>query len=87
MRHYTTLPDETEISYSNLLNENSAETVYVHFERPTIKGFDSARIALPAYRWLFVNGYSNTEINSFEELIKLHENEIISLSRMPEREN
>ncbi len=34
MYPYMTLPDETLITHSHLLDENGTKTVEVHFERP-----------------------------------------------------
>ena len=70
MYPYITLADETEITHSNLLEQNGVQTVEVHFERPTEHGFDSARCVLPSYQWKFNGGYSNAEILFFEELLR-----------------
>lgn len=70
MYPYITLADETEITHSNLLEQNGVQTVEVHFERPTEHGFDSARCVLPFYQWKFNDGYSNAEILFFEELLR-----------------
>ena len=70
MYPYITLADETEITHSNLLEQNGVQTVEVHFERPTEHGFDSARCVLPSYQWKFNDGYSNAEILFFEELLR-----------------
>ena len=48
------------------------EEVIVNFERPTENGFDSARCELPDYKWTERMGYSDEEIEMFEEL--LHSN-------------
>lgn len=70
MYPYITLADETEITHSNLLEQNGVQTVEVHFERPTEHGFDSARCVLPSYQWRFNDGYSDAEILFFEELLR-----------------
>lgn len=69
MYPYLTLEDETEIVHSQIINDDGIEKVEVHFERPTEKGFDSARCVLPEYKWLFNEGYSKDEIKFFEELL------------------
>lgn len=69
---YMTLADETEIVHSHLIEQNGTEKIIVHFERPTENGFDSARCELPAFRWVLKNGYSDTKIADFEELLKQH---------------
>ena len=70
MYPYITLADETEITHSDLLDRDGAQTVEVHFERPTEHGFDSARCILPSYQWKFNEGYSQDEIRFFEELLR-----------------
>ncbi len=70
MYPYMTLADETEIVHSQIIEENGIKKVLVHFERPTEDGFDSARCELPEYRWLYHEGYSDTEIQKFEQLLQ-----------------
>ena len=72
MYPYMVLSDETEIVHSQIIEEDGKQKVLVNFERPTEKGFDSARCELPDYRWIFRDGYSDEEIKLFEEL--LHSN-------------
>ena len=48
---YMTLADGTEIVYTNVFEEDGIKKVEVHFERPTEKGFDTARCQLPSYTW------------------------------------
>ena len=72
MYSYMTLPDGTEINHTQVLTEKGAPTVEVHFERPVDGGFKSARCELPSYTWLFNDGYSDSEIAFFTEL--LHHN-------------
>jgi hypothetical protein len=70
MYGYITLADETEIVHSHLIEEDGIKKVIVHFERPTEKGFDSARCSLPFYEWIKIDGYSETEIRNFEKILK-----------------
>lgn len=70
MYPYMTLADETEIVHSQIIEEDGKKKVFVHFERPTDNGFDSARCELPDYKWLSAEGYSEEELNMFEELLK-----------------
>lgn len=72
MYPYMTLADETEIVYSQIIEEDGLQKVLVHFERPTEEGFDSARCELPEYKWILNEGYSSEEIAMFEQL--LHSN-------------
>lgn len=72
MYPYMKLADETEIVHSHLIEEDGVQKVIVHFERPTENGFDSARCVLPTYEWVLKDGYSEIEIQKFDEL--LHNN-------------
>lgn len=72
MYPYMSLPDETEIVHSQLIDDGTSKKVIVHFERPTEEGFDSARCELPGYHWVYNEGYSDEEIQLFEQL--LHSN-------------
>jgi GTP cyclohydrolase II len=49
MYPYMTLPDETEIIHSQIIEEDRIQKVLVHFECPTDNGFGSARCSLPEY--------------------------------------
>ena len=72
MYPYMTLADETEIVHSQIIEKDGMKKVIVNFERPTENGFDSARCELPDYKWTERIGYSEEEIEMFEEL--LHSN-------------
>ena len=72
MYHYMTLADETEIVHSHLKDENAIKTVLVHFERPKLEGFDSARISLPSYEWIIRDGFTDDEIKVFEDYSARH---------------
>lgn len=66
MYPYMTLADETEILHSHIMDVDGILKVEVHFERPTIEGFDTARCVLPNYSWIKREGYSEDEIAIFE---------------------
>ena len=70
MYPYITLADETEIVHSHLLGDGEEKSVEVHFERPKLDGFDSARCSLPSYEWLFKDGFTDNEIKMFERLLR-----------------
>ena len=70
MYPYMTLFDETEVVHSHIINENGVNKVLVHFERPTEDGFDSARCELPSYKWLYNEGYSESEIDFFNHYLE-----------------
>lgn len=73
MYPYMTLPDETEIVHSQIIDDGEIQKVIVHFERPTNNGFDSARCELPGYDWIIKDGYTNEEIAFFEKLLQSNE--------------
>ena len=66
------LADDTEITHSHVIDENDGKQVEVHFERPTDGGFDCARCVLPSYQWIKREGYTDAEIEEFEQF--LHNN-------------
>jgi len=70
MYPYMILAGEIEITHSHIIEKNGQKEVEVHFERPTNKGFDSARCALPSYRWIEKRGFSIEEIEEFEQFLK-----------------
>ena len=70
MYPYITLADETEITFSHILDRNDRREVEVHFERPTEEGFDTARCVLPSYEWIIREGFLDGEILFFEELLR-----------------
>ena len=73
MYPYIEFPDETLVTHSQVLNENDeAKAIEVHFERPKPYGFDSARIRLPSYTWLFRDGFAADEITLFENFAERH---------------
>ena len=67
---YITLADETEIVHTQTFIENGLECVEVHFERPSDNGFESARCVLPSYKWILRDGFSDKEIEEFEEFLR-----------------
>ena len=66
---YMTLPDETEIVHSEIINKDGKKFVKVYIERPTEGGFDSAICWLPDYRWEDVKGFSQKDIDYFSDII------------------
>lgn len=70
MYPYMSLSDETEIVHSQIIEEDGEQKVIVNFERPTETGFDSARCELPNYHWIEKSGYSEEEIQLFEQLLR-----------------
>ena len=70
MYPYMKFEDETEVTFSQIINKDGVDTVEVHFERPTDDGFDSARCELPSYKWIIREGYSEEEIKKFTEFLE-----------------
>lgn len=72
MYPYMKLNDETEITHSQVFEQDGEKKVEVYFERPTEDSFDYARAELPSYKWLEKSGYSEEELDFFQQL--LHSN-------------
>lgn len=72
MYPYMILADETEITHSQIIEENGKQCVEVHFERPKEGGFDTARCSLPTYIWIKREGFSDKEMEMFDKF--LHSN-------------
>ena len=70
MYPYITLADNTLITHSHLMGKGEQKTVEVHFERPKPYGFDIARCVLPSYEWIIRDGFTDNDINKFEQLLK-----------------
>ena len=67
MYSYITLPDETSIAYSYILED---QTVQVSVERPVDGGFDSATCFLPLAVWQQSEGFSASELDNLTALIR-----------------
>lgn len=72
MYPYITLADETKIFHSYLMDPYGAKTVEVLFKRCVERVSCSARCSLPSYEWKFNEGFSEEEIDFFNEF--LHHN-------------
>ena len=67
MYPFLTLDDQTEIVHSQLLDDGS---VKVYVEKPDEKDcFHYATCFLPEYRWEDVSGFSEAEIQKYQEII------------------
>lgn len=64
--------DGTEVVFSDIIiNEQGEETIQIHFERPTERGFDSIRFELPSYKILYKEGeYTEEEIELFKTVVE-----------------
>ena len=67
MYPFMKLENNTEIVHSEWLAD---ETVKVYIEQPVYEGFKSAYCRLPSYAWSEVDGFSETEIEQFQEILE-----------------
>ncbi len=68
MYPFLTLNDETEIVHSEMKPDGR---VKVYLERPDERdGFHSAVCWLPGYQWEAVHGFSQEEVEGFQELLE-----------------
>lgn len=81
MYRFMTLDDGTEVVHSDAYTEDNTETVKVYFEKPVFGGFHSAECYLPDYKWENINGFSQNEIDSFNEYLHSVAHIIIRLAR------
>ncbi|MCI9197742.1 MAG: hypothetical protein HFH56_06035 [Lachnospiraceae bacterium] len=78
---FMTLNDGTDIVHSELLSAKGNEYVKVCIERPVNGGFQSAVCYLPDYSWENIQGFSQDDISTFQELIESLAHIIIQLSK------
>jgi len=78
MYPFLQLNDQTEIVHSHMLDDGS---VKVYIEKPIDGGFQSAVCFLPEYRWQEINGFENTDIQSFQSLLESVAHLIIQFSQ------
>lgn len=68
MYPFLELPDQTQIVHGDMREDGS---VKVYIEKPDAEDcFHNAVCWLPAYRWENVNGFSEEEIRSYQEIIE-----------------
>ena len=78
MYPYLTLNDGTEITHSEMKPDGR---VKVCIETPDVKdGFHHAVCWLPSYEWSEVNGYSEQEMSSFQQLLRNNAHAIMEFS-------
>lgn len=78
---FMTLNDGTEIVHSETIESSGKETVEVRIEKPVYGGFYSATCWLPEYRWENIEGFSQEDINYFQELLESVAHIILQLGR------
>ncbi len=69
MYPYMTLPDDTEITHSDIINNNGKEQVQVYIETPIEGGFKDATCILPDYEWT-VHGYTEEEMKYYKDFVE-----------------
>ena len=75
---FMTLSDNTEVVHSEMHPDG---TVKVYFEKPIFQGFKSVECILPGYEWLNNNGFSEEELEYFDEYVHSLAHIIIDLSQ------
>ena len=79
MYPFMTLNDDKEITHSEMKADGS---VKVYIETPDeVGGLHNATCWLPAYKWENIEGYSDTEISYFKQLIRKNAHLIIEFSQ------
>ena len=67
MWEYAWLDDDTQISYSDVRDDN---TILVVFERPRDWGFDTAECLLPSFHWSNIEGFSDMDMSRLDAFVK-----------------
>lgn len=70
MYPFMQLDDNTELVHSDILQNENGEQVRVYIEKPVEGGFYSADCYLPKYEWDNIVGFSQDEINNYQEIIE-----------------
>ena len=78
MYPFMTLNDDTEITHSEMKADGS---VKVYIETQMKRWMHNATCWLPAYKWENIEGYSDTEISYFKQLIRKNAHLIIEFSQ------
>ncbi len=79
MYPFMTLNDDTEITHSEMKADGR---VKVYIETPDERdGFHSAVCWLPGYEWEKIDGYSEAEIERFNQLVRNNAHLIIEFSQ------
>lgn len=78
MYPFLQLEDGTEIVHSEMLDNGR---VKVYLEKPVEGGFHSATCYLPGYDWQDVTGFSNEEIEGYQQLLESVAHLIIRFSQ------
>lgn len=64
------LDDQTEIVHSDVFLDESIEKVKVYIEKPVEGGFHSVECYLPDYEWKNNEGFTDSDIDKYQEIIE-----------------
>ena len=79
MYPFLTLDDQTEIVHSEMLGD---ERVRVYIEKPDpVDGFHHATCYLPGYQWQEIKGFSDKEMDRYQEILESTAHLILTFSR------
>ena len=67
MWEYVRFADDTQVSYSDVLEDN---TVLVVIERPRDWGFDTAKCLLPSLSWTEVDGFNDEDLSHLDRFVR-----------------
>lgn len=84
MYPFLQLDDLTEIVHSDM---DADGKVKVYVEKPVDGGFKSAYCILPDYEWKEIQGFTNSEISHYQEIIESVAHLIIRFSQKGGFEN
>jgi succinate dehydrogenase flavin-adding protein (antitoxin of CptAB toxin-antitoxin module) len=70
MYPFMEMSDGTVVEHSQVMEEKGRKRVYVYFERNTKDGYASAKCQLPDYFWMYIDGFTNEEVDKFERLLE-----------------
>ena len=78
MYPFLQLDDHTEIVHSEMLDDGR---VKVYIEKPVEGGFHSAVCFLPKYQWQEIEGFTEAEIDRYQEVLESVAHLIIQFSQ------
>lgn len=79
MYPFMTLNDDTEITHSEMLPDKK---VKVYIETPDLKdGFHNATCYLPDYKWEDICGYTDAEMDYYQQLVRNNAHLIMEFSQ------
>ena len=70
MYPFIEMSDGTVVEHSQIMQEKGKTRLYVYFERQTESSYASAKLQLPDYFWMYIDGFSQEEIARFERILE-----------------